>query len=76
MRVARSTVQPVPLKAVAVSPRRQNASTSFTVPVVGPEPELVTVMVYVSPVSPLFEIGGMGYVDRQVRRPEERQVRH
>ena len=48
--VLRFTVQPVPLMAVAVNPAGKT-STRLTVPAVGPVPELLTVMVYVSPVS-------------------------
>ena len=55
MAVRPLTVQPSPLKSVAVSPTGK-VSTRLTVPLVAPAPELVTVMAYVSPASPCWKL--------------------
>jgi len=48
-------VQPVPLIAVAVSPVG-SVSATVTVPLVGPGPTLLTVIVYVAPVCPCVKL--------------------
>ena len=49
--VERSTLQPSPASAVAVKPAGSE-STMLTVPLVASRPLLLTVIVYVSPMSP------------------------